>query len=154
MKKFVLALTLIVVSGLIQNTGFFLAFGIKPNLLLAVLVAASFFMESFAAYLGLLAGALFFLRFESGFRPELLAFAVLAVSVFLVNRLLPWRQSVNNLVLAALFVILFYALADISYLWTNLAAVVGEIIYTSIFSILFYDLFRQLSDNEDNIFKR
>ncbi len=154
MRKFLLAIALVVFAGLIQNTGLFLIFGIRPNLLLALLVACSFFMESFAAYLGVLLGAIFFLRFESGFRPELLIFAVLAVSVFLVGRLLPWRQSVNNLVLTVIFVVLFYALADISYLWTGALAVAGEIVYTSIFGILFYDLFRQLVDNEDNIFKR
>ncbi len=154
MRKFLLALLLVVLAGLIQNTGLFLVFGVKPDLLLAVLVAASFFLESFWAHLLLLALSVLLLRFESGFRPELLVFAFLAASVFLVSRRLPWRRSVSNFILIVAGVVIFYALADTAYLFNNIISVAAEIIYTGVFGVLFYDLFRQLGNNEDNIFKR
>lgn len=154
MMKIFLALTLVLVAGLLQNSGFFSVFGIQPNLLWAVLVAASFFIESFPAYLLLLATSIVLLRFESGFRPELLVFGFLAVSVFLTNRRLPWRRSVNNLALISVGVVLFYAIVDAAYLFGNLLPVAVEIVFTAIFGILFYDLFRQFGDNEKNIFKR
>ena len=51
-------------------------------------------------------------------------------------------------------IIVFYALVDLNYLMGAPFRVLGEMFYTAIFGILFYDLFRQLGDNEENIFKR
>lgn len=154
MKRFILAVGLLLLAGLIQNTGFFSVFGIKPNLMLAVLVAASFFAESFLIFLFLVAESLLFLRFGSGFQLELLVWTFLMSVVYFVGRVLPWRRSVNNLVLISVVTILFYLIVEFSYLAVAPLAVLGEIFYTSIFGFLIYDLFKQLGDNEENIFKR
>ncbi|MDO8466902.1 MAG: hypothetical protein Q7S83_02050 [bacterium] len=153
-KRTILAATLVPLAGLLQNTGLFSVLGIKPNLLLAVLVAASFFVTSFPVFIFLVVESILFLRFESGFQLDLLIWVFLLAIFYFIGRVLPWRQSVNNLALAASAIIIFYLIADFGYLIGAPLAVGMEIFYTSIFSLLFYDLLRQLGDNEENIFKR
>lgn len=154
MRKIIFAILLIVAAGLFQNTGIFSVWGIKPDLLLAVMVAVSLFIDSFAWYLFLVVLSVISVRFQSGFQPELLVFSFLLISVYGARRLLPWRPSVTNCFLVACGTILFYLLADASYLLGFPLAVAGEIIYTALFSILVYDFFRSLGDNEEQIFKR
>lgn len=154
MRRFLLVSLLILSSGLVQNTGLFSIFGIKPNLLLAVLIAGSFFIDSLPVFWVLLLESVIFLRFESGFQLELLVWVALLCAAYFAERAFPWRRSVNNLVLIATVTALFYLITDIDYLVGVPLAVLGEVFYTSIFGVLFYDIFRQLGDNEENIFKR
>ncbi len=154
MRNFLLAVLLVALAGLVQNTSLFSIFGTKPNLLLAVLVAASFFIDPLPAFWVLALESMLFLRFESGFQLELLIWIFLLSVAYFVGRVLPWRQSVNNLALVFSAIIVFYLIVDFGYLIGAPLPVLGEIFYTLIFSVLFYDFFRQLGDNEKNIFKR
>lgn len=153
MRKLISAILLVVMAGLLQNTGFFSLWGIKPDLLLAVMVAVSLFIDSFSWYLFLVVLSAILVRFQSGFQPELLVFVFLLISIYGARRLLPWRPSVANCFLIACATILFYMLADASYLFGFPLAVAGEIIYTTLPCILVYDFFRRLGDNEEQIFK-
>lgn len=154
MKRIILAVLLVVAAGLLQNTGLFSVWGVKPNLLLAVMIAVSLFIDSFPWYLLLVVLSVILSRFEAGFRPELLVFSFLLIAAYGVRRLLPWRPSVANCFLVAVSVILFYLLADAPYLFGAPLVVVWEIIYSTLFCVLVYDIFRQLGDNEDQIFRR
>ncbi|MDP1719217.1 MAG: hypothetical protein Q8L24_02210 [bacterium] len=154
MRKIILAGLLVVLAGLIQNTDLFSIWGIKSNLLLAVMIAVSLFIDSFSWYLLLVLLSVILVRFGVGFRPELLVMAFLLITAYWMRRVLPWRPSIVNCFLVAVTTILFYLLADASYLFDAPFAVAGEIVYSILFCILIYDFFRYLGDNEEQIFRR
>ncbi|MDP3014856.1 MAG: hypothetical protein Q8N28_00305 [bacterium] len=102
--------SLILLVGLLtffQVLGFSV-FGVKPNLALAVVVAASFFIASFWEGFLLVVLAVLILKFSPGFAPEILVFALIGVGALIVKNYLPWRNFLNNLFLVVAGTFIFY----------------------------------------------
>ncbi len=102
--------TLVLLVGLLtffQVLGFSV-FGVKPNLALAVVIAASFFIASFWEGFLLVALAALILKFSPGFTPEILVFVLIGVSALIVKNYLPWRNFLNNLFLVVAGTFIFY----------------------------------------------
>ena len=102
--------TLILLVGLLtffQVLGFSV-FGVKPNLALAVVIAASFFIASFWEGFLLVALAALILKFSPGFTAEILVFALIGVGALIVKNYFPWRNFLNNLFLVVAGTFIFY----------------------------------------------
>ncbi|MEK7168342.1 MAG: hypothetical protein AAB707_01355, partial [Patescibacteria group bacterium] len=102
--------TLILLVGLLtffQVLGFSV-FGVKPNLALAVVIAASFFIASFWEGFLLVVLAALILKFSPGFAMEILVFALIGTGAIIIKNYLPWRNFLNNLFLVAAGTFVFY----------------------------------------------
>lgn len=141
MRQFLVLSPIVLVVGLFQNTNVFSIFGIKPNLLLALLVPAAFFLENILTMTAILAIALFLSDFRSGFTSESASLAVLALVAPALTRRLPWEPFVNNIVLMGAMTVIFYLLASPSYLIHSPIAILFELLLNITFSAIFYNLF-------------
>ncbi len=141
MRKLAILLPIILLAGLFQNTGVFNIFGVKPNLLLAVLIPAIFFLDQILVVVAALALALLVSDFRAGFAGESAALALLILIVPIFGRRLPWNPFINNMVLVGGSTILFYLLTSPAYIADAPLAVLGEILYNSLLAAIFYNLF-------------
>ncbi len=141
--KFFGVLLLLLLAGLLQNTEALSFFGIKPNLLLAMTIAASFFVSEMALYLFLVVAAVFLLKFSGGVELESLVFALAAVSAAWLGGRLHWRPDFNNLVLVAGGTLLFYLIADASYLVASWPQVLLELVYNLAVGMVLFKSFER-----------
>ncbi|MEK7640862.1 MAG: hypothetical protein AAB389_02600 [Patescibacteria group bacterium] len=141
MKRLAILLPIILLAGLFQNTNVFNIFGIKPNLLLAVLVAAIFFLDQILEVVAALALALLISDFRAGFAGESAALTLLVLVSPLLSRRLPWNPFINNMVLVGGFTVVFYLLTSPGYVIGLPFGVLGEVLYNALFAAIFYNLF-------------
>ena len=120
------AFILVAAAGLIQNTDTLNAFGIKPNLALAVLVALAFFITTLFVYSALVLTAVAFLRFEGGFELSTLVFAIVAFLVFWLCEKLPGKNFINNILSIGLATLVFYLAADPAFFINDTISVIKE----------------------------
>ena len=136
--KFLLVLLIILLAGLLQNTDFLTVAGVKPNLLLAVLIAASFFIEEAAIYILLVLISAILLKFNAGLEPESVAFALVALAGGLIGKRLSWLPIFNNLALVGAGTIIFYVLTAPAYFVSNFTGFGIELIYNLALSIILF----------------
>lgn len=142
LKLLLLALAL-ALAGLLQGTEAVRLWGLKPNLVLALLVAASFFVARLPEYLVLVAVGLSALRFSNLFSPELLAVAASSLLAFLAGARLPGKPWVNNLALIAAGQLLFYALAARGFFGAPLT-MLQEFVYNGVVGAAAFLILRRL----------
>ena len=142
-RRFLLVLLIVLLAGVLQNTHFLNLAGVKPNLLLVVLIAASFFIEEATVYILLVLIAAILLKFQASLELELVVFALLALAAGLIGKRLHWLPIFNNLVLVAGATVLFYLLTEPAYLVGSLGAVGIELVYNLFFGIVFFKLLGQ-----------
>src|SRR3990167_6548332 len=96
MWTFLVSLTLSVLLPLIQTSSLILWFGIKPNLVLALLIAFALVERDWLRRLAVTFTALFILNFA----PSITLFGFYIAAVFLLAQvlldLLPWQPLVNT----------------------------------------------------------
>lgn len=129
------------VSGLLQSTDILNIYGIKPNIVLAVLIAASFFLTNFLIYFSLILLAIITLLFQGGLQSEQLILGILASAAFLAEKKLHWWPILNNLVLIGMGTVIFYLLSSPAFLIGNPLLVLGELTYNLVLGSLFFKLF-------------
>lgn len=131
-KRLIVAVILILVAGVLQNTSLLELGGVRPNVALAVLITLTIFINETLSYLVLVLLAGILLRFESGFELVNLVFAGVALLVFFLHRRLPGRAFLSNLILIALGTLIFHSLADWRFVLLEPLTVFGEMVYNII----------------------
>lgn len=106
-KRLLIIVPIVVLLSFIQAFGFSIV-GIKPNLALAAVIAASFFAASFWEALFLTGLAAFVLNFTPSLTKEIAVFFLLGVGAAFAGNRLPWRYFLNNLFLVAIGTLFFY----------------------------------------------
>ncbi len=103
----------IVAAGtLLQVTGLFAIFGVKPNIAFVLLAALSSFVVSFSSFALLTGVAAALLSGAGAGTRAVVVFALLSVAVFLIGSRLPGKAFVNTAALAVLGTFLFYLVLD------------------------------------------
>ena len=143
LRGFGIALAITALAGFLQNTNLLNISDIKPNLTLTVLIALSFFTANFFYYLILVLVAGIFLRFELTFETVNIVFTFLTLSVYWLEGKLPGRPFFNNILLVAGSTLIFYALADFSFLTSYPLTVFSEMLYNVILGALVFFLSRR-----------
>ncbi len=139
--KVVIILFLIVVLGILQSTNLLLIGGVKPNLLLVVLIVLAFFVEDAWLYAFFIAVAAILLKVRGFFSPEILVFILLGMTSAWVAARWHTQPIVNNVFLVSVFTVLFYALTTPSYLISNLGQLGIELIYNLVIAIVLFKTF-------------
>lgn len=106
-KKLLIIVPVVILLSFIQSWGFSI-FGIKPNLALAAVIAASFFVVDFWQALFLTGLAAFVLNFVPSLTKEILVFFLVGAGAAFVGNRLPWRYFWGNLFLVAIGTLIFY----------------------------------------------
>lgn len=143
MNKFRLAavLLIIIAAGFVQNTGLFVLYGIKPDLLLSALIALSFFLPDIFIYGGFIVLAVIFLTLSGNCCFDSVAFTLIVFAAPFIGRRLHWQPLFNNLFLIGAGTILFYLLASPTFLINNWPLVIGELIYNLVMGWIFFQIF-------------
>ena len=141
--KFFILVLLVIAVGLAQSAGFLNILNVKPNALLALLIAASFFVENAGLYLFLVLLADAFLKSHTVLEPELLIFSGLAVAGYWLGRHLRWWPVLNNLILVAASTVLFYLIAGPGFILASWNIVLGEVIYNMVLGAILFKIFNE-----------
>ena len=152
-KKFVLVFLLVILFGLLQSTNLVMIAGVKPNLLLVLLIALAFFVEDIWTYgfFILLAGGL--LKTQGFFTPDLVVFTVLVMaSAWAANT---WHAlpAANNLILAGAATALFYLLTGPLYIVSNFSAFGIELVCNLVLAFILYQVFDSLCLKENSMLR-
>lgn len=141
MKNLFLLISLTVVVGLMQNTAFVSVAGVKPNLILVLLLFFIPLTANFYEYLILLLIAGFVLNLGSGFDSGVVALLVTLVFAYLIHYRLLWAKYLNFLILIALSTVLFYIFTSPVFIYENWDIVLKEAVYNLILGSLLVLLF-------------
>ena len=131
MKNLILFILLIITASLIQNSYLFNFYGIKPNIVLVVLLTAIPFMVHFLDYLILIFLAGVLLQASA-------AFLAVSFGAYFFGNYLPWRQSLNNLTVIACATIVFHLLAAPAFLYHNWDIALKETTFNLILGTMVY----------------
>lgn len=110
-KKLLIIAPVVILLSFIQSWGFSI-FGIKPNLALAAVIAASFFVVDFWQALFLTGLAAFVLNFAPSLAKEIAVFFLVGAGAAFVGNRLPWRYFWGNLFLVGVGTLIFYFLLE------------------------------------------
>ncbi|MDP3729655.1 MAG: hypothetical protein Q8R26_02820 [bacterium] len=125
-------------SALLQNTDALLIGGIKPNIVLAVVIALGVFVESFAFYVFLVLMGVVLLQTVPGFEKEIFVLAALLIGTFFIQKFLPWQQIINVIVLIIGATFIFYLVTYSSGFWPF---ALFESFYNIIFGSIWYVMY-------------
>lgn len=131
MKKLILFILLVAAASIIQNTQLFSIYGIKPDIVLVILLTAIPFFANILDYLILILFAGILLQAPVGF-------LIVSAAAYFFGRYLNWRQSLNNGVLIISATVVFYLLSAPMFLYQNWNIVLAEIGYNLILGGVFY----------------
>lgn len=131
-KLFIFFIIAVALAGLLQTSGTLRPWGIVPNLTLAVLAVAAFFIESIIPFLFLLIISSITLRFEGGMSITLFVFLGIALALFWVRGriLLPGRSTTLVLIIGG--TLLLYLVLDPRFIVQFPAIVFWEFVYNVI----------------------
>src|SRR3989338_1560263 len=115
MKNLFWLICLVVIVGLMQNTTLVNIAGVKPNLILVLLLFFIPLTANFYEYLVLLLVAGSVLNLGGSFNGNVVVLLVALVFAYLIHRRLLWAKYFNNLILIALSTALFYVLSSPSF---------------------------------------
>lgn len=136
--KLIILFLLVAALGILQNTDILNVYGVKPNLILAFLIATSFFLDSIPLFLLLVIVSAVFLRFSGGWEWELLVLAVLVVFAAWTGRIIAWRPVFSVAFLIGIGTMLFYLAVGRQFLLAAWPTVLGEMGYNAILGVLVY----------------
>lgn len=140
--RFLFLTAFVIFAALVQNTNFLVIAGIKPNLVLTNLIAASFFIESFWFYSLLLFFGVFLLQNMPGLNREILTLAGLLLSVFWLKKISPWQPLAASLIFIVGATALFYVFGGLTS--ALLPVLIWEIIYNVIVGAVIYLILREI----------
>lgn len=144
MIKFFILILLVSLLTLFQVLGFSV-FGVKPNLALATVIAAAFFISDIWEGVLLTAIAALILKFSPGFNNEILIFFLIAVVAIIIKKYLPWRSIINLFFLIIAATLLFYVFSAPELIISVLF--LKEIIYNTAIALLIFIALNKILHN-------
>jgi len=145
MLKLFLIVLLVGLLTFLQAFGFSL-FGTKPNLALAAVIAASFFVANLWEGFLLVVLAALILKFAPGFESEILIFSLIGAGAVLIKKYLPWHYFFGNLILIILGTFIFYLFLSANLILTTIF--LKELILNLIAGTLMFALLNFLWHNK------
>lgn len=138
MRRYFVSVLLIVVLSFLQAAGFSI-FGVKPNLALMAVIAASFFIaDIWEGFLLVLISALILKFGPAVGNKDVLIFSLLGALAVLLRNRLPWQATINFLVLIILGAFCFYLILSPSLFLSSI--LLKEIVYNVISGMLVFAL--------------
>lgn len=124
----------------------FSVFGIKPNLALIAVIAASFFLSNIWEGFLLVALAALILKFAPGFQTEIFIFSLIGAVIIIAKNYLPWHHFLAGIILIIFGTIAFYCLLAPHLILSFVF--IKELIINLVFSIPVFTFFSFLWQNK------
>ncbi|MDI6717576.1 MAG: hypothetical protein QMD86_00785 [Patescibacteria group bacterium] len=118
-------------------------FGVKPNFVLTALVVFSFFISDFWEGFFLSAMGAFLLKFSSEPQKEIFAVFVIGMVFSAINKYLPWRPLVGNVIILACSTLIYYAVSYPFAIWSLVFA--KELVYNLILGTVLFLILNHLN---------
>jgi hypothetical protein len=129
---FLLALLSIFIAATLQSGEFLVIAGVKPNLVLALLVVFSFFMPHLFPYAILALFSAFMLSFAPGISWEGGALILVALIFFYVRDRFLSPGLVASILFSVFGTVLFYLLISPTVLYDEVGVVAKEVLYNGL----------------------
>lgn len=142
--KFLAIAAILISIGLVQATDLLKVFGVKPNVLLVMMMALSFFALSFLDYSAFILIATVLAGFESGLAIEQLAIAGVSLGAFLAAPKIHWHPFFTNLAFVFFGTLIFYFLSEAPFIITSAKILALELIYNLLFGILLFQIVKDI----------
>lgn len=152
-KKILAIFFLIVIFGLLQNTNLIMIAGVKPNLLLILLISLAFFVEDVWIYGFFILLADCLIISQRFFSADVIVFTLLLLaSAWVANN---WHALpfVNNLILAGAATALFYLGTDSAYIGSNFGSFGIELVCNLVLAFILHQVFDSLCLKENSMLK-
>ncbi|MHB9019608.1 MAG: hypothetical protein ACYC3G_01885 [Minisyncoccota bacterium] len=140
--KFFLDMILVSIISLSQSLSLVIFNGIKPNLILAVLVVLIFSEKSFWRYTALVMTSLVFLNYSTAISKEIIIFGLLMILAFYFKKYLSENLFLYSFLLTSILTTVFYLLIDARFVINNLNLFFWEIFYNVLISLIFGFLYQ------------
>ena len=129
---------IIAFAGFLQGNSLFSIAGVKINVVLAALIAFSFFVERIPkfAFLVLIAGI--FIRFRPGIERELLVLMVVAFLAYIAQEKLPGKPFINCILLQVIGTLVFLVIIDVHFISFAPSVVIQETVYNTAIGVLLF----------------
>lgn len=139
---------LVIVAGLLQQGGWFVLRGVKPNLLLVAAFSLIFFVHDFLTYVSLLMLSALMFQMRGGIDAAPLVFFAIPSAAFFARRILPWKVFVNAALVIAFGTVFFYALLDWDFVAQARREIISEIVYNMVTGIGLFFVIDRFSGHE------
>ncbi|MDO8443104.1 MAG: hypothetical protein Q7S81_02510 [bacterium] len=145
---FFLDITLVSMIGLAQSASLIIFSGVKPNLILAVLVVLLFSEKEFWKYLILVLVSLICLDYSVFISKEVVLFGVIMLSAFYFKKYLSENTYLNFFLLTSILTAMLYLLVDYKFIFNNFGLFLWELFYNVLISLAFGFLYKGLNGKE------
>lgn len=115
------------------------AFGWSPELIMATLVAAGFYL-SVLEMAALSTFGIFILNWQPFPEWEIILYFILPFAIMSIKNILPWSGSVNGILGAVLSTAVFYATSDFGAIVYNQAIFAEILAATAVFSAVLFQI--------------
>ncbi len=132
-SKVAILAVLVFAFAILQTSGF-VVFGIKPNLVLAALVAFAFIAADLVSFTILILAAVIGLRWLTGWDSAILVLSVVSFAVWLFVHLFPGKEILNLAIAVAAATVIFYLILDPFFILQETAGLAAELVYNLIVS--------------------
>ncbi len=143
-----IVVALILMAGALQMHGALAVYGIRPDLMLVVLIVSALFTDNFLLYLLLTLIASIGIRFAPGFGPEAFALVVVSLGVFAVKSKIVWPGLLGSAILIGAGTIAVYTLGSMQFLFRHPGIVAAEALYNIVLAAILYEVLQLITRYE------
>ena len=129
----------ILLAATLQSSHMFGIVGIRPDLVLVVLVVLSFFTESLVVFSLLVLLGSIGIHFEPGISAEPVALAVLSLTGFFIKNRAVWPGLAATGILLFLGTFALYALIEPSFIYNHFTVVLFEAVYNIVLGLVLFE---------------
>ncbi|MEK7554615.1 MAG: hypothetical protein AAB518_01355 [Patescibacteria group bacterium] len=147
-RRFAAGALLVLLAGIIQSSGIAAVGGVRPNILLVLLLTLVFFFREWKSYAALIAIATIFSKTEIGFSSPYIVIAIISACVFLVKPHFPGHRFFNVILAVIAGTIITYVITDLKFLGNDPFTVMIEVVYNVLVGIVVYLLAERIIGNE------
>jgi len=145
---FFLDIVLVFIIGLAQSASLIIFSGVKPNLILAVLVVLLFSEKEFWKYLVFILISLICLNYSVFISKELVIFGLLMLLAFYFKKYLSENIYLNSFLLVLILTTAFYLIIDYAFIFNDPGLFLWELFYNVLISLVFGFLYKGLHGKE------
>lgn len=145
---FFLDIVLVFIIGLAQSASLIIFSGVKPNLILAVLVVLLFSEKEFWKYLVFILISLICLNYSVFISKELAIFGLLMLLAFYFKKYLSENIYLNSFLLVLILTTAFYLIIDYAFIFNDPGLFLWELFYNVLISLVFGFLYKGLHGKE------
>lgn|GEM_PF-5934459 len=138
--KGIILIILIAVAAWAQNRSGAMILGVRPNLVLVILIIAAALIDNLSFFIVLLMAGAAVLQNAFIFSWPTVVFLLIGFIAFFLTHRLPWQTAINIFFSIGVLVIVFYALIDLPFVVENILIVFQELFFDLLIGAVLYGL--------------